>query len=212
MKNVAGYDLSRLQAGAFGTVGVLLDVSLRVRAAPEVTRIQVLEVGLGAALEHMIRFGRRPWPLTGLAWVDGRLYVRLAGAAEGVAAAALEVGGEEAPEDGFFERLRDLRLETLTGDEAPLWRLSVPFDAPRADFPGNWVIDWGGAQRWCVTETDPARVCAAARSLGGHAMRRRPALLRTPPASAVAALETRVRAALDPAGVLNPGVMDAEVD
>ncbi|MEE4300835.1 MAG: glycolate oxidase subunit GlcE [Pseudomonadales bacterium] len=210
MKNVAGYDLSRLQAGAFGTLGVILDVSLRVRAAPEVTRTQVLELGLSAALDRMLAFGRRPWPVTGLAWADGELRVRLAGAAEGVSAAAREVGGTEASEDRFFERLRDLELDELAATEGSLWRLSVPFDAPHADFPANWVIDWGGAQRWCVTDTEPGRVFAAARGLGGHARRLRPSLLGTAPAPGVAALEARVRAALDPAGVLNPGVMDLE--
>lgn len=208
MKNVAGYDLSRLQAGAFGTVGVMLDVSLRVRAAPEVTRTQVLELGVAAALERMVAFGRRPWPITGLAWAGGLLRLRLAGSAEGVAAAALEAGGTEAQDDGFFERLRDLELDELGEAGAPLWRLSVPFDAPHADFPANWVLDWGGAQRWCLTDTAPARVFAAARALGGHATRLRPSLWRSAPAPAVTALEARVRAALDPEGVLNPGVMD----
>lgn len=212
MKNVAGYDLSRLQAGAFGTLGVLLDVSLRVRAVPEVTRIQVLELGVGAALARMLACGRRPWPITGLAWAEGRLYVRLAGSEQGVAAAALEIGGSEVPDDGFFERLRDLELDALGDAAAPLWRLSVPFDAPHADFPANWVIDWGGAQRWALTDTAPERVCEAARALGGHALRLRPTLLREAPAAAVAALERRVRGALDPASVLNPGVMDSEED
>ena len=212
MKNVAGYDLSRLQAGAFGTLGVLLDVSLRVRARPACTRTRILELGLGATLARMVALGRRPLPITGLAWTGGLLHVRLAGAPEGVAAAAETIGGEEVADDDFWRRLRDLELEGLGEAGAPLWRLSLPFDAPQPDFPANWVIDWGGAQRWCLTDTAPARVLEAARALGGHARRVRPGPLATAPAPAVAALEARVRASLDPDGRLNPGVMDLTDD
>ena len=207
MKNVAGYDVSRLQAGAFGTLGVLLDVSLRVRARPEATLTCVLETGLADARTRMVALGRRPWPLTGLAWLDGRLHVRLAGAPEGVEAAARELGGD-AGDDDFWSALRDLALPFFGRQETALWRLSLPFDAAQPDFAADWLLDWGGAQRWCRTHAEPEVVLAEARRLGGHATRLAPSLLRTPVAPAVAAVETRVRAALDPGGVLNPGVMD----
>ena len=212
MKNVAGYDVSRLQAGAFGTLGVLLDVSLRVRARCEVRQTRVLEMGLGQACSTMVALARRPLPLTGLAWEDGRLHLRLGGAAEGVAAAAAVVGGDEVRSDPFWDRLRDHDFEAFAPDQAPLWRLSVPPDALQPDFPANWMLDWGGAQRWCVTDTEPDRVFAAARRMGGHATRLRPTLARTLPAVAVRGLEARVRRALDPAGLFNPFVVDRESD
>lgn len=208
MKNVAGYDVSRLQAGAFGTLGVLLDVSLRVRARPEAGTTCALELDGVEALRRMLDLGRRPWPITGQAWHDGQLRVRLAGSREGLEAAAAIIGGERADDDPFWPALRDLALPFFASGDEALWRLSLPFDAPEPDFPGVWLIDWGGAQRWCRTDAEAASVVAEARRLGGHATRLAPTLLRTPVAPAVGAIEARVRAALDPAGVLNPGVMD----
>ena len=212
MKNVAGYDIARLQAGAFGTVGAILDVSLRVRALPECSETRMLELGMSGAFERMAELGRRPWPLTGLAWEGGRLYVRFEGSQEGVSAAVAEVGGERV-DARFWDDLRDLRASffaeaSVRPDEGPaLWRLSLPADAPRPAFPANWLLDWGGALRWCVTDADPRRVFEAAREMGGHALCLRPTLRRAAVAPAIARLEARVRAALDPDGVLNPGVM-----
>jgi glycolate oxidase FAD binding subunit len=206
MKNVAGYDVSRLVAGAQGVLGVVLEVSLRVAARPETEAVRVLDEGLPAALERMRAIGRRPLPVTGLAWCDGRLHVRLAGSEGGVAAAAEGLGGDPSPEPAFFDGLRDLALPFFAGD-GELWRLSLPVDAPQPSLPANWLVDWGGHQRWCLTDAAPERVLDAARRLGGHATRLRPDVLRTPLADGVRTVHRRLLAALDPAGILNPGAL-----
>jgi glycolate oxidase FAD binding subunit len=157
------------------------------------------------AVATMTGLAQRPLPLQGLTWVEGFLHVRLGGTEEGVAAAAATVGGEPLEDEGSFWRaLRDLELPALAAD-GPLWRLSVPGNAPQPTLTADWVLDWGGAQRWCVTAAEPARVLAAAAELGGHARRLRPAPeLATAPAPARAPLEARVRAAFDPDGVFAP--------
>jgi glycolate oxidase FAD binding subunit len=208
MKNVAGYDVSRLVTGAFGTLGVVLEASVRIRALPQREETRTLEMGPDRALETMVALARRPLPLTGLAWVDGVLHVRFAGTDAGVTAATTTLGGEpDADGPDFWRRLRDLELEHFAAADGDLWCLSLPATAPQPDLPANWLLDWGGARRWCLTDARPARVLEVAAALGGHALRLRPDVLRSPSAPGVAALEARVRRAMDPAGILNPGAM-----
>lgn len=207
MKNVAGYDVARLNAGAMGALGVLLQISLRVAPVPEQRATRVLEAGLAQAREQMTALARRPLPITGLAWEDGRLRVRLAGSEAGVAAAVAAIGGDACEEnDRYWDDLRDSRLAFFAGD-GPLWRLSLPVTAPQPDLAANWLLDWGGAQRWCRTDAPPETVFAAATALGGHAMRQRPAPARSPLPAAMARLQARIKAVFDPAGILNPGVL-----
>ncbi|MCC5885408.1 MAG: glycolate oxidase subunit GlcE [Gammaproteobacteria bacterium] len=207
MKNVAGYDVSRLNVGAMGSLGVLLDVSLRLLPRPATTVTQVLELGLGQAFERMARLGRRPLPITAMAWESGRLRVRLAGSEAGVAAAVKAVGGETAADaDQDWNRLRDRQLPLFQGD-GPLWRLSLPATAPQPDLSANWLLDWGGAQRWCCTDAAPERVFQAASALGGHAMRLTPTVERAPLPPAQLRLQQRIKAVFDPEGLFNPGVL-----
>lgn len=209
MKNVAGYDVARLVTGAWGTLGVVLEASLRLRCLPEREETRVLELGLAKALERMTRLQRAPLPLTGLAWIEGLLHVRLAGTDAGVTTAAEGLGGD--PVDGadaqaFWTGLRDLTLPFFAS-EGPLWRLSLPADAPQPKLPANWLLDWGGAQRWCTTDAAAERVDAVARAAGGHATRIRPDLRRMPQPPGLARLQRRVLSALDPDGLLNAGAL-----
>lgn len=207
IKNVAGYDLPRLYAGSLGAFGVMLDVSLRVLPVPETELTLVLEPADPA--RAMIDLQRRPWPLSGLCAVDGQLRVRLSGTAEGVAAARGQIGGEALPDGAAFWRaLRDLELPLFAGD-APLWRVSLPPAAPPLNLPGDWLLDWGGAQRWLRSPAPPAQVWATAAAAHGHAT-----LVRggdrsggvfQPLTQAQASIERRLKAELDPAGIFGPG-------
>ena len=214
MKNVAGYDVSRLMTGAYGTLGVLLEVSLKVLPRP--ARVRTLTFGTSAeeAIERCNVWAARPLPITGACHDGETLYVRLAGTAGGVAAAAGALGGDTLDgEDGraFWAALREQTLPFFAGDGAPLWRVSVPPGAAVPDVAGDTFIDWGGALRWLRTGAPAAQVRAAAELAGGHA-----ALFRGgdhtgavfhPPAPAVLKLHERLKAAFDPAGILNPGRM-----
>lgn len=207
MKNVAGYDVARLNVGAMGSLGVLLDVSLRLLPRPMTTVTRVLELGLGQTFERMAALGRRPLPITAMAWEGGLLRVRLAGSEAGVTAALATVGGETvARAEGYWSGLRDRKLPLFEGD-GPLWRLSLPAMAPQPDLGANWLLDWGGAQRWCCTDAPPERVFEAAFAAGGHAMRLAPTVQRAALPVALLKLQQRIKHVFDPAGLFNPGVL-----
>ncbi len=210
IKNVAGYDLSRLQAGAWGVFGPVVLLHLRVDPLPERTLTRAFPLPLEAALERMTHWQHRPLPLRGLAWVDGVLRVRLAGSAAGVAEAAAELGGDDPGETTFWDALRDRRLPFFTNG-GPLWRLSLPPAAPQPDLPGAWLIDWGGALRWYRGPAPAEAVRAAARRLGGWA---RPwGMPHNPfddlPANPLA-VTRQLKRAFDPYGLFNPHLLGTD--
>jgi glycolate oxidase FAD binding subunit len=212
MKNVAGYDVARLLAGSLGTLGLLLEVSVKVlpRAAGEATLRFALDER--DAIRTLNEWGGRPLPLSASCWHDGVLTVRLSGARAAVEDARRTLGGELVPDCApFWAGLREQQHAFFAGD-LPLWRLSLPSTAPALDLGGAQLIEWGGAQRWLRAPGDAAttaRIRAAASAAGGHAT-----LFRggdktggvfQPLAPAVARIQQRLRAGFDPAGIFNPG-------
>lgn len=214
MKNVAGFDVSRLMAGSLGTLGVLLEVSLKVLPRPLLEETRVFHCAAGEAITLMSRWAGQPLPITGAVHAGERLNLRLSGSATGVRAAAQMLGGETL--DGmnaFWQDLREQRLPFFAGD-APLWRLSLPPASAPLDLPGDWLIDWGGAQRWLRSNLPAEQIRTTAQAAGGHATLFRggdrldevfqplsPALLR---------LHQQLKVAFDPRGILNPGRLYAE--
>ncbi|MDZ7669743.1 MAG: glycolate oxidase subunit GlcE [Gammaproteobacteria bacterium] len=164
MKNVAGYDVSRLQAGAFGTLGLLLAVSVKVLPRPSVERTRVFELPPAEALVCCRAWARRPYPITATCYHRGQLRVRLSGAEAAVTQAAAQLGGDDDTSSGFWPALRDQRLEFFA--EPGLWRTSVP---PAAALPAeDCLVTWGGAERWWRPgDRQAARRQAAAQ--GGYA-------------------------------------------
>ena len=214
MKNVAGYDVSRLMTGAWGTLGVLLEVSLKVLPRPTTMRTLVFEVSAAEAVERCNAWAARPLPVTGACHDGERLRVRLAGTAGGVAAAAAALGGEPVDGNAFWIALREQTLPFFTSAGEPLWRISVPPGAAMAELHaigGDMLVDWGGALRWLRTGAPAAEVRAAAERAGGHAMLfrggDRTGEVFHPLAPALRKLHERLKAAFDPAGIFNPGRM-----
>lgn len=216
MKNVAGYDVSRLLAGSLGTLGVLLEVSLKVVPRPPFEATLALELDERTAHERCLAWLRAPWPLSASAWHAGRLWVRLSGARSTVLAACAACGGERlAPSAAleFWEDVREQRLPLFTAGPR-LWRVSVPGNSPELDLPGAQLIEWGGSLRWLATDLGAAAIRTRATALGGHATLFRggdgsiPVF--QPLAPVVARIETRLRAEFDPAGIFNPGRMHAD--
>ncbi len=204
LKNVAGYDVSRLMVGAYGTLGLILDVSLRTAPRAEVTEVRDVALNWPSA-----RAALRRWegglPMTGACYTEGVLSVRFAGRTERVAAACRIMGGESG-DPALFTGLRDLQgaFFARPGD---LWRLLVPPDTPWD--PPETLIDWAGAQRFWRVAGDPAAVLACAARSRGQAMR----LLGTDRSRgpwgagvpATMALMGRIKAAMDPRAILNRG-------
>lgn len=209
MKNVAGYDLSRLMAGALGTLGVLLDVSLKVLPKPEVEYTLTQVCSQAEAITRFAEWLGKPLPLSAACWYDDHLHLRLSGSESAVRQAQHRLGDnllEQQPE--FWASLRDHSHAFFRRDK-PLWRLSLPPATPPLALPGHWLIDWAGAQRWLFSDADAGHIRKLAAELGGHATLFRnadtDADVFQPLPAGLFALHKRLKAALDPAGVLNPG-------
>jgi len=208
-KNVAGFDAFRLMAGALGCLGVILEVSIRVTPKPRREVALALEMGSDAARTRLCELMRRPVPLSGAYHEAGRLHLRLAGGEAGVAAMAEELGGEDEPM-AFWDVVRDQRRAGLAGD-GPLWRLTLPQTAPIPSCGDAVAWDWAGALVWLRSDRAADEIWSAAAAAGGHATLFRGARpgeeVFQPLAPPMLALHQRLKAALDPAGVLNPGRM-----
>ncbi len=217
MKNVAGYDVSRLLAGSLGTLGLILEVSLKVLPRPFAQHSLQFSVGEEEALRMLNTWGGQPLPLSASCWHDGKLAVRLSGAQAAVDAAIAKMGGSELPDaDAFWDSLRE-QSHAFFADAAEaggLWRVSVPTFAPALNLPGAQLIEWGGAQRWLKTTADAATIRAAAAAAGGHATLHRGGDKSVgvfhPLAPAVARIHRNLKNAFDPAGIFNPGRMYPE--
>lgn len=211
IKNVAGYDVARVLAGSLGTLGLIVDVSLKVLPLPRAQLTLRFEYQETAALDVLNAWYGRPLPLSATAWHDGVLNVRLEGSVAGVEAAARALGGERvdpAIATACWQALREQRDPYFTG-ELPLWRLALPSSAAPVALPGQQLIEWGGSQRWLRTAQSAAVVRARAGELGGYATLfrggDRSQGIFTPLAPAIAAIHARLKAEFDPASIFNPG-------
>jgi glycolate oxidase FAD binding subunit len=217
MKNVAGYDVSRLMAGSLGTLGLVSQVSLKVLPRPVCETTLVFELGQQEALDKLNTWGGRALPVSSSAWQDGRLALRLSGANAAISAATRELGGETmADADRFWNDLREQRADFFAGADAAgtgLWRLALPTTCPPLALPGRQLIEWGGGQRWLRSEDglDAGAVRAAAAERGGHATLFRGGDKRlgvfTPLQPALARVHQRLKDTFDPAGIFNPARM-----
>jgi glycolate oxidase FAD binding subunit len=231
MKNVAGYDVSRLLAGSMGILGVICEVSLKVLPQPVARATLRFACDQGEALRRLNAWGGQPLPLNASAWRDGVLHLRLAGARAAVEAAARQLGGEAADTDqadAFWTDLRDhtdawfTQARSRVEAGATLWRLSLPQVAPPLALPGELLVEWGGAQRWLLADTAAEHIHStaaaaehiqsAAAATGGHAsafrVRDRAALdggTAAPLAEPLARIHRQLKQAFDPDGLFNRG-------
>ena len=222
LKNVAGYDASRLMVGAFGTLGVLLEASVRAQPQPETALTLAVACSAQTAASHCQRLLRQPLPVTATCHVDGVLRVRLAGSEASVRRAQRQLPLEvEAAGDAFFDAVRDhahpffagaaaMQSHANLGDDAlaargeRLWRFSLPRGAHFGE--ADALAEWAGAQVWWRTARNAAGVQALAQRLGGFAA---PFHAGSWPARSapVRRAMQRIKAAFDPNRILNPHVM-----
>lgn len=206
MKNVAGYDVSRLMVGSHGTLGLILEASLKVLPKPPHETTLRFEMGADDAIIKMNAWAGQPLPLSGTCHSGDTLYVRLSGSETAVRAARLKLGGDAYEKsDSFWRELREHVCPFFQSD-TPLWRLSVPSATPMLRLSGTWMLDWGGAQRWLQTSQPAADITRAAEQAGGHAQlfRNRYQMESSyPSGSAIAQLHERLKLAFDPDAILN---------
>jgi len=225
MKNVAGYDVSRLLAGSLGTLGLIAEVSLKVLPRAPAQQTLCLQLEEGAALEALNGWAGRPLPITASAWHAGRLWLRLEGRRAAIDPALAQIGGErvEAEEaQALWSAVRE-QTHAFFGGADPLWRLAVPSTTPPLavgneagqEAAGATLIEWGGGLRWLKFSGEPARLREAANRAGGHATLFRAAHKSTPAfaplAPAVLRVHRELKAAFDPSGILNPGRLVPEL-
>jgi glycolate oxidase FAD binding subunit len=218
MKNVAGYDMSRLAAGSFGCLGLITEVSLKVLPKPRASLSLMLDVTVQDALSSLPSWRQAGVPVTGACHVDGRLYIRLEGGEGSVASAHAHMGGESL-DMGFWTRLREFQLPFFD-DSRPLWRLSLPGARRLGSLPGDFMLDWGGAQCWLKSTASSEEIRALAQAAGGHATRYTPPAAAegqeddgpfTPLSPPLARLHRNLKARLDPHGIFNPGRLYAGI-
>jgi glycolate oxidase FAD binding subunit len=217
MKNVAGYDVSRLMAGSLGTLGVIVEVSLKALPRPDAETTLRFELPEDRAIETLNKWAGKPLPISASAWTDGELLVRLSGAAAAIESARGKMGGEreEGAQAGrVWEELREHSgpfFRGPVGMATPLWRISVASAAPPLGVPGAQMIEWGGALRWLVSNADARTVREAAKRAGGHATLFRAedksAGVFQPLAPALMDLHRRLKRELDPQGLFSRGRM-----
>jgi glycolate oxidase FAD binding subunit len=218
MKNVAGYDVSRLLAGSLGVLGAICEVSLKVMPKPAATATLRFELDQAAALQRLNQWAGQPLPLHASAWWEGMLVLRLSGAMAAVHAATSKLGGEAiepAMAAAFWDGLRDQHDEFFVGARraveggALLWRLSLPQTAAPLELSGQQLIEWGGAQRWLCSSLAAGVVRDATASAGGHATlfmgHDRSAGVFAPLTGPLVRIHRELKRAFDPDGVFNPG-------
>ena len=228
IKNVAGYDVSRLMAGSLGTLGLITEVSLKVLPVAPAEATLKFQMAQQQALERLNAWGGQPLPLNASCWVEdagvGTLYLRLRGAAAAVEAACKSLGGERqdnAAVAADWIACRDQRLPWFQErGERDLWRLSVAQTAPVLDLPEAPLVEWHGGERWVrALPQDGPRLREAAARGGGHATlfalgagRDGADVSRfTPLAPALARIHRELKREFDPAGIFNRGRLMADL-
>jgi glycolate oxidase FAD binding subunit len=208
IKNVAGFDVPRLMVGAAGTLGVLLQVSLKVMPQPEAQLTCCLPMSEADALQQMLNLSRQSLPLSGLVYDGHSLYIRFAGIESAIRSAQAKWGGDiltETEAEAFWRDWNHQQHEFFRDRE--LWRLSVPPATPILDIEGTCMYDWGGALRWYQTNESPSRLFAVAKQVNGHATffraQQRNQVLFQPLSDGLLHLNRKIKALFDPAGILN---------
>jgi glycolate oxidase FAD binding subunit len=209
MKNVAGFDVSRLLCGSLGYLGVITEISLKILPRPRCEHTYALRLSAREAIAVFNRWGSLPLPISAAAWIDGTAWVRLSGAEPAVRSAGERIGGDavEAPSaTQFWSSLRHCTHAFFS--DSPIWRVSVPSTTPLFEAAPRLLIDWGGALRWYAGEAPDSLARAMASAAGGTALRWSgpSAGARFHPLSPVAtALHRRLKQRFDPHALFNRG-------
>ena len=217
MKNVAGYDVSRLMVGAMGTLGMLLEISLKVLPRPMAEITLHMQMDEAAAIDKMNQWAGKPLPISATFFKSGELFLRLSGAESAVRAAQLKLGGEELSEaEVFWKSVREQTHGFFRSDSS-LWRLSINPTTPPLTLPGEKLMEWNGGLRWLLNDEnlDAAILRKTAKDAGGHAV-----LFRSnesgisvfhPLEPSMMSIHCALKEKFDPSRILNPGRLYPEM-
>jgi glycolate oxidase FAD binding subunit len=215
MKNVAGYDVSRLMCGAMGTLGVLLELSIKVLPKPEIEVTLIHEMNINESLNKAHLLNRSALPISATSFNDNNLYIRLSGSQGAVSAATKLIGGDKVEEgDDYWLKLKEQQLEFFK-KESNIWRLSMASNAPVLKLPGKTLYEWNGALRWLLSDENEMVIREAVAKQGGHAICYRQYNKANnvfhPLDSSLLKLHQKMKNAFDPCNVFNPGKMYKEI-
>jgi len=207
IKNVAGFDLSRLLAGSLGTLGIILEVSIRLVPMFETESTLVLRHdSVDEHIRWINELGSEPYPISASLWYDGTSQLRLSGSEQGVRHAAGRLGGDAV--EPQWGDIREQRHEFFK-QEQPLTRVSLPSACSDLSSSAAQMIEWGGAQRWLSGDVDIEALRQRAEPEGGSvcAWRGHGGAIPVfqPPAPAVLNLQRNIKSSFDPAGIFNVG-------
>ncbi|WDD96425.1 glycolate oxidase subunit GlcE [Burkholderia sp. FERM BP-3421] len=217
VKNVAGYDVSRLLAGSLGTLGLILSLSVKVLPRPVAEITLRFDMSATDAVRKLNEWAGRPLPVSASAWRNGTLVLRVSGAEAAIKSAKMVLGGEvvDAVEaERFWAGVREQNDPFFSAIPAghALWRLSMPSITEPLLLPGSQMMEWGGAQRWWITDADAQTVRMSAKQAGGHATLfradhgyDRSAGVFTPLSAPQMKIHRGLKAAFDPARIFNRG-------
>jgi glycolate oxidase FAD binding subunit len=211
MKNVAGYDIARATVGSLGTLGVILDVSLKVLPRAPQSATRVFEVDAAEALKRMSEWAGRASCISASCWTQGRLYVRSSGSDAAIQASVKRLGGDAVSDgDGLWTSVREQTHSFFLGADE-LVRVVVPALTPPGAFAGQPMMEWGGAQRWFKDPADADGLRAAALAVGGFATHfrtnRRSGEIFQPLSAVQKRLQSSIKAVFDPRAIFNRGRM-----
>ncbi len=215
MKNVAGYDVSRLMAGSLGTLGVLLEVSIKVLPLPAEETTLRFNMTEARALDVMHRWAALPLSLSATCFHEGTLTVRLSGASAAVQSVSRKLGGEAVANAAYFWQSVREQIHPFFENARNLWRLSLPATAPVIVLPGRQLFEWGGALRWLISDAPAETIRQTVTEVGGQAT-----LFRSdadselpfhPLTAAQMQLHQRLKNTFDPHHIFNVGRMYREI-
>jgi len=218
MKNVAGYDASRLMAGAMGTLGVILEASLKVvpKAEAEITLVQACTIDDALKKTHL--WAQKALPLSASFYDGEKLFIRLSSNEASIKSARQLTGGDELQDASFWHRLKEHQLAFFKTDK-PVWRLSLASASAPLHLNGETLYEWGGALRWLSSDEPVDKIRHAAETCGGHASLFYNAHAHSEPMiepfhelnRGLLSVQRNLKQAFDPHNILNPARMYANL-
>ena len=219
MKNVAGYDVSRMLAGSMGCLGLLLELSIKVLPVPHSECTLRFETTESDALAKFNQWAGMPLPISASSWENGQLTLRLSGSEPATTQAMQQLGGEQLLAEQAAQHWLALNEQTASffQQQGTLWRLSLPSTSPSLDLGAPQLIEWGGAQRWLhlSNEYNHQQLRQQVAGLGGHATLfkggdKNIGVFQALPRP-IFSIHQRLKSSFDPAGIFNPGRLYSEL-
>ena len=213
IKNVAGYDVSRLLCGSYGTLAVLTQVSLRVAPRPETELSYAIELERDAAFDQLHQWIMAGLPISAAAYYNQQCLLRVSGQEKvlQMMVQRLLPSTKVAIDNAFWQQLNTQQLDFFSANDMPLWSVYLPSGQHHLSLQGEHLWDWGGMRLWLKSDLPGSAIREHTASLGGHAVKMGQVMddeeAFEPLPEALVKYHRRIKQAFDPGGILNPGRM-----